>query len=368
MSDRLLVGTKKGLFRLQRDGTGGWQIERFWFSGEPVPMLLPEAGGRRIHAALDLGHFGVKMRRTDDAGEDWTEVAVPTYPEKPAGDDDKDPVRGDEVPWTTKLIWSLEAGAAGELWCGTLPGGLFHSRDAGESWELVRSLWDDPRRKKWMGGGYDYAGIHSILVNPRDPLHVTVGVSVGGVWATRDGGETWNLIGSGLRAEYMPEEMAADPLTQDPHRLVQCPTDPDRVWMQHHNGVFRSDDGGESWTELYDIPPARFGFACAVHPTQPDTAWFIPAIKDEERIPVDGRLVVTRTRDAGKTFKVLRTGLPQEHAYDLVYRHALEISADGERLAFGSTTGSLWVSDDQGDSWQTISHHLPPVLCVRFES
>ena len=196
---------------------------------------------------------------------------------------------------------------------------------------------------------------------------MTVGVSVGGVWATRDGGETWQLIGSGLRAEYVPEEMATDPLTQDPHRLVQCPTDPDRVWMQHHNGVFRSDDGGESWTELYDIPPARFGFACVVHPTQPDTAWFVPAIKDEERIPVDGRLVVTRTRDAGKTFDVLRAGLPQEHAYDLVYRHAFEISADGECLAFGSTTGSFWVSDDQGDSWQTVSNHLPPVLCVRFE-
>lgn len=368
MGNRLLVGTRKGLFRIERDNRGRWAIAQTWFLGDPVSMLLLQPDSSRLHVALDLGHFGIKLRRSDDAGDSWSEAPVPAFPDKPEGTEDKDPMRGIDIPWSTQLIWALEAGGRpGELWCGVIPGGLFHSLDSGESWALVRSLWDDPRRGKWMGGGYDFAGIHSILVDPRDPAHVTVGVSVGGVWTTRDAGEQWTLVGSGLRCDYTPPELAGDPLSQDPHRIVQCAAVPERCWMQHHNGIFRSDDGGESWQELHDVPPSGFGFAVAVHPHQPDTAWFVPATKDEQRFPVDAHLVVTRTRDGGRHFDVLQRGLPEGPAYDLVYRHALAVSADGERLAFGSTTGSLWVSEDQGDSWQTVSQHLPPVRCVRFE-
>ncbi len=219
-----------------------------------------------------------------------------------------------------------------------------------------------------MGGGYDFAGIHSVLVDPRDPAHVTVAVSVGGVWATRDAGASWELLGSGLRNDYTPPGMDEDPAMQDPHRMVQCPAAPDRMWMQHHNGIFVSDDAGANWRELAEVPPSSFGFAVAVHPNDPDIAWFVPATKDEQRIPVDARLVATRTRDGGRSFDVLSAGLPHGPAYDLVYRHALDVSADGERLAFGSTTGSLWVSENQGDGWSCISTHLPPISCVCFES
>lgn len=156
-------------------------------------------------------------------------------------------------------------------------------------------------------------------------------------------------------------------MSQDPHRIVQCPAAPDRLWMQHHNEIFRSDDGGENWQELSDVPPSSFDFAVAVHPREPDTAWFVPATKDEQRILVDARLVVTRTRDGGQHFDILHQGLPDEPAYDLTYRHVLDVSRDGERVAFGTTTGSLWVCEDQGDSWQTVSKHLPPLRCVRFE-
>nr|WP_093190708.1 sialidase family protein [Thiocapsa sp. KS1] len=367
MSDRLLVGTRKGLFRIERGEGGRWMIAKSWFLGDPVSAVLVEPGGSRLHAALDLGHFGVKMQRSEDGGETWSQTASPTFPPKPEGLEDKDPMRGVDVPWSTQLIWTLECGAPGELWCGVIPGALFRSTDGGESWQLSRALWDEPRRKLWMGGGYDFSGIHSILVDPRDPLHVTVGVSTGGVWTTRDAGVSWELIGSGLRAEYLPEAMAGDPLAQDVHRIVQCAAHPDRLWMQHHNGIFLSDDGGAIWRELSDVPPSSFGFAVAVHPTDPDTAWFVPATKDEKRFPVDAHLVVTRTRDGGAHFEVLDRGLPTEPAYDLVYRHALDCSGDGRRLAFGSTTGSLWASEDQGDSWTTISRHLPPILCVRFE-
>ena len=368
MSNSLLVGTRKGLFRIERDGAGRWGIARSWFLGDPVSMTLAEPGSQRLHAALDLGHFGVKLHRSEDAGKTWTEAPAPAFPTKPDGLEDKDPMRGIDLPWSTQLIWALEVGSPGELWCGVIPGGLFHSSNGGDDWTLVHSLWDDPRRQKWMGGGYDFAGIHSILVDPRNPAHVTVGVSVGGVWTTEDRGMTWRLIGSGLRNAYMPPEKAGDPLSQDVHRLAHCPNKPNRLWLQHHNGIFLSDDGGENWRELHDVPPSSFGFAVVVHPTAPDTAWFIPATKDEKRYPVDARLVVTRTRDGGRNFEVLHQGLPEEPAYDLVYRHALDISGDGERLAFGSTTGSLWISKDQGDSWQTVSKHLPPVNCVRFES
>ena len=368
MANRLLVGTRKGLFRIERDGSGHWDISRTWFLGDPVSMLLSEPGSLRRHAALDLGHFGVKMQRSEDEGETWTETSVPAFPSKPDDFEDKEPMRGVDVPWSTQMIWSLEIGGPGELWCGVIPGGLFHSGDGGDTWDLVRPLWDDSRRQKWMGGGYDFAGIHSILVDPRDRAHVIVAVSVGGVWSTMDAGAHWKLIGSGLRNAYMPPKMAGDPLTQDAHRVVHCPADSNRLWMQHHNGIFLSDDGGENWLELNNVPLSSFGFAVVVHPTDPDTAWFVPATKDEQRFPVDARLVVTRTRDGGQHFEVLHQGLPEEPAYDLVYRHALDIASDGERLAFGSTTGSLWVSEDQGDSWQTVSKHLPPVLCVRFEA
>jgi photosystem II stability/assembly factor-like uncharacterized protein len=135
--------------------------------------------------------------------------------------------------------------------------------------------------------------------------------------------------------------------------------------VQHHNGVFRSTDRGRSWQEI-NAAVSGFGFAVAVHPRDGETAWFVPAVKDECRVPVDGKVVVTRTRDGGQSFDVLREGLPQEQAYDLTYRHSLDIDGSGDRLAFGSTTGSLWVSEDQGDRWESLSHFLPPVYCVRF--
>jgi hypothetical protein len=156
------------------------------------------------------------------------------------------------------------------------------------------------------------------------------------------------------------------PQHQDAHRVVQCPARPDCFWAAHHNGVFRSTDGAASWQEITEVRPSNFGFTVAVHPHDPETAWLVPGISDQRRIPVDGKVVVARTRDGGKSFDVLTKGLPQEHAYDLTYRHGLDVDDRGESLAFGTTTGSLWVSDDAGDSWNCVSEHLPPVYCVRL--
>ena len=149
--------------------------------------------------------------------------------------------------------------------------------------------------------------------------------------------------------------------------IAWCSARPSRIGcVQHHNGIFISSDGARNFTEIKKAGPSTFGFAVAVHPREPDTAGFVPEIKDEKRIPNEGKLVVTRTRDGAKTFDVLTKGLPQKHAYDVVYRHALALDATGDRLAFGSTTGGLWVSENQGDSWSEITHTLPPVYAVRF--
>ena len=148
--------------------------------------------------------------------------------------------------------------------------------------------------------------------------------------------------------------------------MTQCRESPDHLWAQHHNGVFRSSDGGRKWEFVPNVAPSVFGFGVAVHPRDPRTAWFAPAVKDERRVPVDAKVVVARTRDGGATFEVLRNGLPQEHAYDLVYRHGLTVDETGDRLAMGSTTGGLWVSEDQGDSWSAVPARLPPVYAVTF--
>lgn len=365
MSDRLLVSTRKGLFTFERQG-GAWPIAKVDFLADNVTLAFCDRRDGRTYAALNHGHFGVKLHRSQGAG--WEEIAAPAYPAKPEGLVDRDGW-GKDIPYTLLGIFSLESGGPDEpgvLWCGTIPGGLFRSRDHGASWELIRSLWDNPKRGKWMGGGTEWPAIHSICVDPRDSRIVRIGVSCGGVWETRDGGDAWACRADGMFAAFMPPEQGRDPDIQDPHRLVQSPSAPDRLWVQHHNGIFRSDDGSRSWVEVTNATPSSFGFAVAVHPKEPDTAWFVPGVKDEQRIPVDGKLVVTRTRDAGKSFDVLRAGLPQQHAYDVVYRHALSVDETGERIAFGSTTGGLWISADQGDRWRELSHTLPPIHAVRF--
>ena len=366
MSNRIFVATRKGLFILKRKAgkQAAWSIEATEFLGDPVSMVLPDRRNNYIYAALNLGHFGTKLQRSQDGGHNWQECNTPKYPEQTDSQD------GESQPGASlEQIWSLESGGSdrpGTLWAGTLPGGLFVSHDHGDSWELNTSLWNREERQQWAGGGYDSPGIHSICIDPRDSRRITLAVSIGGVWLSEDAGETWHCRAQGMRAAYMPSERQYDPLVQDPHRMVQCASNPDILWVQHHNGIFRSTDGATNWQEITDVAPSTFGFAAAVHPQHANTAWFVPAVKDECRVPVDGHMVVTRTRDGGNSFEVLSQGLPQQHAYDLVYRHGLDIDETGECLVMGSTSGGLWISENQGDQWHCISEHLPPIYCVRF--
>ncbi|MES2161227.1 MAG: exo-alpha-sialidase [Pseudomonadota bacterium] len=361
MSDRAYIGTRKGLFEIYRTHEA-WHIDQQHFLGDPVSMVLSDRRDGALYAALNLGHFGAKLHRRDAGSDSWVEVAAPAFPTKPA--DSADPVE-----WTVKQIWSLAAGGPdqpGVLWAGTLPGGLFRSNDRGASWKLVDGLWNVPERAQWMGGGYDVPGIHSICVDPRDSRALLVGVSCGGAWQTTDGGESWLLRAKGMVANYMPPDMADVQQIQDPHRIVRCPGEPDKLWCQHHNGIWRSVDNGANWTEVHSAPLSNFGFVTAVHPTDGETAWFVPAEADSKRIAAHAALAVTRTTDGGKTFTAWRGGLPQQHCYDLVYRHGLAVSDCGQILLMGSTTGGAWLSEDGGGQWQSISTTLPPIYSVSF--
>ena len=370
MAQRLLVATRKGLFILNRSAAGRWEITQHEFPGEPVSFVLSDPRNGNIHAALDLGHFGVKMRRSVDSGATFEEVAVPEFPPKPEGESDIHPMTQKEREWSLSKIWALTAGGSdqpGRLWAGSIPGAVFKSDDHGDSWEICRTLWDNPRRKKWFGGGEDDSAVHSILVDPRNSKRVLVAISCGGIWVTEDDGTTWDSCAKGMIAKYMPPDQQGDEDAQDPHAMGWCLADPDRMYVQHHGGLFQSVNGSKLWTEIKADAPSRFGFPVAVHPTNPDRAWFVPAASDMSRFAAEKRVVVTRTDDGGKTLRVQSSGLPQENAFDLVYRHALALGNDGETLAFGSTTGNFWVSENGGDDWTTISHHLPPVYCVTFE-
>ena len=375
MNQRLYVATRKGLFVLAPDASASpagettWTIQSRSFLGNPVTIVFPDDRHGVVYAALELGHFGVKLHRSTDGCATWHESPCPEYPERPADATDVDPFRKEPVPWTVKKIWALAGGGADapdRLWCGTIPGGLFVSEDRGESWSLVRSLWDNPARAEWFGGGYDWPGIHSICVDPRDSNVVRVGVSCGGVWQSNDAGANWKCVADGMRAAYVPPEQANSGHIQDPHLIAQCPNEPDIFWAQHHNGIFVTENACESWQEVKEPAVSDFGFAVVVHPVDGNTAWFVPGIKDDMRIPVDAKLVVTRTKDGGKSFSDLRNGLPQSDAYGIVYRHAMDVAADGSHLAFGTTTGSLFVTNNGGDDWQRVSADLPPIYDVKF--
>lgn len=356
----LWAGTRKGLFVIRREAAG-WRIGAPHFAGEPITQFLVDPADGAWYAAQRLGHFGVKLKKSRDQGGSWQEVAAPAFPPKPG----EGPWRDDTTPWTVDLVWGLEAGG-GRLWAGCLPAGLFSSDDGGASWQLARSLWERPERREWGGGGYDHAGIHSIVVDPRDARHLTVAISSGGCWQSRDGGANWASTSTGMKAPYMPPERVDDPNVQDPHRVVACAAAPEVLWCQHHGGMYRSADGGLHWQALAAPQPSDFGFAVAAHPRDPQRAWFVPAHSDAQRMPVAGRMVVNETRDGGASFTSHGQGLPQQDAYHLVYRHALVVGEDGRTLAMGSTTGGLWVSEDEGVSWSCLSRDLPPIAVLRM--
>jgi photosystem II stability/assembly factor-like uncharacterized protein len=390
---RILVGTRKGTFIVEKTN-GHWRPRLAGHAGTGVGFVARDPRAGRCWALLGHGHWGAKLSISDDEGATWADApAQIKYPEGAryiAQDMYEDASADFGVGWristkpaTLAKLWVVAFGPGGSVYVGTIPGGLFVSRDGGASFALNLPLWNHEsrggdlfqgegshasRETKWFGTpaseGGDFApGIHSIVVDPRDPNHLLVAVSTAGVIETLDGGQTWHSANKGMTLEHTPEPEAE--WGHDTHYIEQCQSEPEHVWQQNHVGIFCSSNGAKSWRKV-SVPEqgVHFGFPVTVDAKRGRTAWVVPARSDQQRMAIDGGLFVARTDDGGATWKALRRGLPQEHAYDVVYRHALA-NMEGS-VAFGSTTGNLYVSDDGGEGWSAVANNLPPIYSVRF--
>jgi photosystem II stability/assembly factor-like uncharacterized protein len=386
-SDRILIGTRKGTFVADKS-SGSWQLRLAGHAGTCVNFVAADPETGTLWAALGFGHWGAKLSRSADGGQSWSDASQIKYPAgarylapPDPGEESADGPKRYTVREATLLkLWVIAFGPSGRIYVGTIPGGLFASEDGGESFELNRSLWNHESRggdlfngqglgkTEWFGtpaseGGEFAAGIHSIEVDPRNPNRILVAVSTAGVLETTDGGKSWRGRNRGLSNDYLPDPNAE--WGHDAHALKLCRALPDHIWQQNHCGVFYSSDGAATWKKVSQ-PEAgvHFGFPVAVDEQDGRTAWVVPGVSDQQRMAIGGGLFVARTTNGGESWQALRRGLPQENAYDVVYRHAL--ASSGDRLAFGSTTGNLYASEDRGDSWQTIANNLPPIYSVRF--
>ena len=356
----LLVGTMKGAFLLRSDRSRrGWDSSGPHFPGRSVYAMGYDgrSGRRRIWAAPASMHWGAELCASDDFGRNWSRPETPwiAFPES-AG-------------VALKNIWQIEPGRDDEpdrVFCGVEPSALFESRDGGETWSLNEGLWNHPHRARWMPGGGGLC-LHTILTDPERRDRLTIATSTGGVYRTDDGGKTWQARNHGIQAYFLKEK---DPeFGQCVHKVARHPSRPDTLFLQHHFGLYRSDDGGDTWREASKGVPSDFGFPMVVHPREPETVYVVPLKADQFRCPPEGKLRVYRTKNGARSWKPLARGLPQEDCYDTVLRDAM--SADAEDPAgvyFGTRNGRLYGSRDEGESWSLVADDLPPVTCVRAVS
>ncbi len=353
----LLVGTSKGAFVLRSNAARTkWEAGGPYFAGQMVYALAYDgrAGRRRVWAGKASDHWGPTLSSSDDFGRTWN------TPEQA-------PIRFQESDGAAvKRIWQIRPGRASEphvLYAGVEPAALFESRDAGESWSLVRGLWDHPHRAKWEPGGGGLC-LHTIVPDPVDPGRLTVAISTGGVYRTDDGGATWQPRNQGVRVTFMPEKYPE--FGQCVHKIVMHPSRPERLFLQNHWGLYRSDDAGDTWRDIAKGVPSDFGFAMAMHPHDADTVYILPIESDGFRCTPEGRLRVYRTRDAGASWEPLVRGLPQKDALETVLRDAMDVDPlNPAGVYFGTRSGHVYGSADGGASWSTVLAGLPPVLCVR---
>ena len=353
----LLIGTMKGGFILCADDRRErWSVGGPYFPGNAVYAMAYDSrnGRHRIWAGPNSMHWGGLLRSSEDFGRTWTnpEQANVTFP--------------NETGAALKQIWQIAPGRHAEsdtLYCGVEPAAIFVSRDAGATWSLNEGLWNHPQRSRWEPGGGGLC-LHTILLDPEDVRRLRVAISTGGMYVTEDGGTTWRPSNKGVRAEFLPEKFPE--FGQCVHKVVQAESSPDRMFLQNHWGLYRSDDRGESWIDVANGVPSDFGFGLAIHPRDPDSAWIVPLESDEFRCTPEGKLRVYRTRDAGASWQPMTKGLPQDGAYETVLRDALSTDGlDSAGVYFGTRSGKVFGSSDEGDTWTEIVDGLPPVISVK---
>jgi serine/threonine protein kinase/photosystem II stability/assembly factor-like uncharacterized protein len=352
----LLLGTTKGAFLARsRADRKHWEIAGPYFHGHAVYSLAYDSrnGRHRLWASTGSSLWGTYLRSSDDFGKTWTNPLEASIKFPP------------ESGLSLKNIWKIALGpveAPDQLYCGVEPAALFESHDAGDSWALVRGLFDHPHRPRWMPGLGGLC-LHTILLHPTDPGRIHVGISAAGVYRTEDAGRTWQARNRGIRVTFLPERFPE--FGQCVHKIVRHPVRPERLFLQNHWGLYRSDDDADSWTDIAHGLPSDFGFAMATHPHDPDCVYIVPMESDEFRCTPEGRLRVYRTRDAGASWEALTRGLPQQGAYETVLRDGMVTDAlEPVGIYFGTRSGKLYTSRDAGKTWKELFTGLPPIVCV----
>jgi photosystem II stability/assembly factor-like uncharacterized protein len=354
----VLLGTTKGLFLLRSgDGSPPFELSGPLFPGEEVysTCIDTRSGSPRLFIGSFSNHWGPVLRRSDDLGGSWTE-------------DDKASVSFPEgTDAALARVWQLTPGPKDQpdvMYAGVEPAALFRSEDGGRSFSLVQGLWDHPHRPQWQPGGGGLC-LHTVLLHPQNPDRMLIAISAAGVYLTDDGGRSWRAANTGIIVPFMPDEPAPE-FGQCVHKVARDAGDPERLYLQHHGGIYRSDDGGDSWNAMSSIAGMDFGFPVVAHPSRPDTAYLLPLHSDEYRCTPDGRCTVWRTTDAGKSWEPLTNGLPQDDAHLTVLRDGFTTDGQGPAgLFFGTRGGEVYGSVDDGDSWSLLAEHLPPVMSVR---
>ncbi len=365
---RVLVGTHKGAFVLTSDETREhWDISEPLFAGWEVYHIKGSpVNPNRIYASQSTGWFGQVIQRSNDGGLNWEPVGNKfVYEGDPGTHQWYD---GSQRPWEFKRVWKLEPSLTDPemVYAGVEDAALFRSNDGGQTWQEMPGL-RSVKGNLWAPGAGGMC-LHTIIQDRGDPLRLFIAISAAGVFRTNDGGESWRAINRGLQSNFELPDPSAE-VGHCVHCIAMHPSHPGTLYMQKHWDVMRTDDSGELWYEVSGNLPTDFGYTIAVHCQEPDTIFVVPIKSDSEHYPPEGKLRVYRSRTGGKEWEPLTKGLPQSNCYVNVYRSAMSVDTlDPCGLYFGTTGGQLYASTDSGDSWIAIVSDFPPILSVEAQA